>query len=176
MLRKGLLAVVTGAVLFSSSLTAGEFMDTEKFAATATEVIRESMKGEGADTQKMLQQLEQLIEMGIASSKAYAAATPEFNKMLTLVVDQAEAMQSMSLDQIEEEWHEFGYLSRNGIDAESIEHFGPAISLMDSIVHPATSVIAIRTYQQDKDDEYLEQVKAELSEVLEHLKHINARH
>jgi len=163
------------ATLLSLSLSA-EVMDVEKYSIIATEIIRESMKMEGADTQKMLQQSETLIQMGIASSRAYAAVNPEYTKLLTLTADNAEGMKAMSLDQVEEEWHEFAFLARHGIDAEEIEHFGAAISLMDTIVHPATSVIAIRAYQAEKDEEHLEQVKAELSEVLEHIKHVNEAH
>lgn len=168
-----ILKAVLAVTVLSSPLAAAEVMDVGHYGTVATEVIRESMKGSGADTDKMVRQCEELIQMGIASSRAYAAENPQYEKLLTLTADNANGMKAMSLEQIEEEWHEFGLLLRHGIDAESIEHFGAAISLMDTIVHPATSIIAIHAYQQERDEEYLEQVKAELSEVLEHIKHIN---
>ncbi len=172
MFKKITTVLFTVAALFSSSLYA-EVLDIAEFKRIATEVIQESMKGEAADTARMIQQNEALIEMGIEASRSYAAANPQYAKLLTLAADNADAMQKMSLEQVEEEWHEFGFLASHGIDAESIEHFGAAISLMDSIVHPATAIIAIRAYQTEKDEEHLEQVKAELSEALEHLKHVH---
>ncbi len=149
-----------------------EMMDLAHYRAEATTVIRESMKGDGADVTAMLQRLEQLMRLGVDSCRSYDTSNPVHAKLLQLTADSAEAMKAMSLEQIEEEWHEFGFLARNGIDAEAIEHFGPVISLMDSVVHPATAIIALQKHQQTPDVEYLEQVKAELSEVLEHLKYI----
>ncbi len=172
MFKKIASTLLVVSALFSSAAFA-EVMDTAKFKGIATDIIKESMKGESANIDAMIQKNETLIQMGIKGSRAYAASNPEFAKLLTLTADNADAMKAMSLDQIEEEWHEFGFLSSHGIDAEAIEHFGAAISLMDSIVHPATAIIALRTYKQEPDEELLEQVKAELSEVLEHLKHIH---
>ena len=169
--QKYLAGISLIASLFTTPLFA-EVMDVEKYKMIATEVIRESMKGASANTEKMISQNEQLIEMGIAGSRTFAASNAKHSKLLTLTADNAAAMKAMSLDEIEEQWHEFGYLAKHGIDAESIEHFGPAISLMDTIVHPATAIIAIHSYQKESDSEYLDQVKAELSEVLEHIKHI----
>lgn len=164
-----MLLAVTG---FFVTAVSAEVMDTETYKRIATEVIQESMKGERANTEKMISQNEQLVKMGIESSRAYAAENSEHAKLLTLTADNADVMKAMSLEEVEEQWHEFGFLASHGIDAESIEHFGPVISLMDSIVHPATAIIAVREYRKERDEEYLEQVKAELSEVLEHLKHI----
>ena len=83
MIKKTVITLTLGVTLFSSALFA-EVMDTEQYATIATEVIRESMKGSGANTDKMVQQSEQLIQMGVASSRGYAASNPDYAKLLTL--------------------------------------------------------------------------------------------
>lgn len=172
MFWKNSLALFTLVALFSSSVTA-EVIDVKAYKRIAVEVIQESMKGEEADANEMIRKNNQLIDMGVQSIRSYHSSNPEYTKLLTMTVDSVSAMRAMSLEEIEEQWHELGFLEKHGINARSIEHFGEVISLMDCIVHPVTANIAIRAYQQSRDHEYLEQVKAELSEVLEHLKHIH---
>ena len=43
----------------------------------------------------------------------------------------------------------------------------------DAVVYPATAIICLKEYRNTKNDELLEQVKAELVEVREHMKHLN---
>jgi|TARA_B110000091_G_scaffold46064_1_gene50411 hypothetical protein len=172
MLKKLSTAVVLSSSLLSS-VVAAEVMDTVKFTAIAKQVIQESFKLEGADVDGMLANSKVLVAMGVAASRAYATNHTEHAELLTLTADAAGDMVKMDLDEIEEAWHEFGYLNGHGINAEEIEHFGVAISLMDTIVHPATVIIALNEYKQDPDSDYMDQVRDELSEVLEHLKHVD---
>jgi hypothetical protein len=43
----------------------------------------------------------------------------------------------------------------------------------DSIVHPATAIICLQEYKKSNNEELLEQMKAELAEVAEHMKHLD---
>lgn len=45
-------------------------------------------------------------------------------------------------------------------------------SLMDTIVHPATAIIALRDYKKSKDKALLQQVHDELEEVVHHVERI----
>lgn len=158
-------------VLFSFS--AAQAMDLATFEKIANATIKEALSGSIGDIDKLIEDQKKLVKIGVEGCKEYAKKDPEHAKLMNLVTDNAEAMMAMSLDDIEEAWHEAEFLTENGIDVDSIEHFSPALSHMDTVVHPATTYIALKEYKKTGDKDLLEQVKDELSEVLEHTSHLH---
>lgn len=147
-------------------------MDISGFKKIANATIKEALSGSIADIDKLIADQEKLVAIGVEGCKEYAKKDPKYAKLMKIVVSNADKMMAMGLDEIEEAWHEGGVLADNGIDFEAIDHFGAALSHMDAVVHPATTYIALKEYKKTQDGELLEQVKDELSEVLEHLGHI----
>ncbi|MCI0505225.1 MAG: hypothetical protein L0Z73_03870 [Gammaproteobacteria bacterium] len=76
-------------------------------------------------------------------------------------------MKQLSLSEIEEKWHHGGELKKNGYEVKD-DHFGQVGNLIDAVIHPPTTYIALTKYKTDGNKEHLEQVVAELSEVLVH--------
>ncbi len=147
--------------------------DVPQFTKLVNETVQATMQG-NVNADDLISKQKQLIAMGVAGCKARAASNPEDSDVMNAVVENAETMQSLSLEAIEEAWHDFGYLKSKGIDPESrYEHFAVVISLMDTVIHPATAVIALNEYKKDGNSDHLDQVADELSEVLEHIKHVN---
>ena len=56
---------------------------------------------------------------------------------------------------------------------DSFDHYGAVIGAKDAIIHPLTALVALKAYQADGDAEHLEQVQAELEEILGQLKFVN---
>ena len=52
------------------------------------------------------------------------------------------------------------------------DHFAEVMCHYDTVVHPATAIIALKEYKKTNNEEYVEQVKDELAEVVQHLKHL----
>jgi len=61
---------------------------------------------------------------------------------------------------------------KNGVKINEIDHMGEVNSLADTVIHAATSYLALVEYKKQPNKDHLDQVKDELSEVLEHIKHI----
>lgn len=147
-------------------------MDVSGYKKIANATIKEVLSGSVKDIDKLIADQKKLVAIGVAGCKEYAKTDPKNAKLMKLVISNADKMMAMGLDEIEEAWHEGGVLAENGIDFEAIDHFSPALSHMDTVVHPATSYIALMEYKKSNDADLLEQVKDELSEVLEHVGHI----
>lgn len=149
-------------------------LDVKGYSKLAKEIVKEALSGSVSDVDALIAKQEELIKMGVAGCNDHASANPKDAKLLNLVTANADKMKAMSLEEIEDQWHDGGYLTSNGVDVESYDHFGAAYSLMDTVVHPATGIIALKMYKTSKDPELLTQVKEELSEVLEHIKHVGS--
>ena len=63
-------------------------------------------------------------------------------------------------------------MKANGIDISTYDHFSDVMCFCEAVVHPATAIICLKEYKKTKNEELLEQMKAELAEVREHLKHL----
>ncbi len=160
------------ALTLSSLATPTWAIDKDNFEKLANSSIQQVLSGKDIDADAMIKDQKELIKIAIAGCKTYIEKHPEDSKLLQLVMDNAATMQSLSLEEIEEQWHEYGVLTSKGFDTDAFEQFSPAISLMDSIVHPATAVIVLNNYKKDGDSDALLQIKDELAEVLEHLHYI----
>lgn len=155
-----------------SAATGTQALEVDTYQA----LIAETISGLGAETVdvahlKALQ--EQLIALGVAGARDYAAASPADAPLMTFVVDRSSDMTAMSLADIEQAWHDGAALAEIGISMDELDHFGPQIGHMDAIIHPATALIALREYEATGDRVHLAQVKDELAEVVEHLAHLN---
>lgn len=148
-------------------------MDVRSFEQLANNTIRQMDSGVVGDIDELIAIQEQLMIIGMEGGVQFLQENPRGGTPLVHVIENAESMKKLTLDQIEELWHGGGYLKSKGIDPEKIDHFGPMMSLMDSVIHPATSYLLIKEYKRTGNRELLSRVKAELYEVLEHVKHIH---
>ncbi len=165
---KLLVASVLSIMLVSGASAA----DMASFKKMTKNTIRQAISGSISDIDKLIATQVKMLDIGVQGCKEYAQKSPKDAKIMNLVVQNAEKMKAMTLDEIEDAWHEGGVLKKNGIDFDKIDHMGAALSHMDTVVHPATTYIALKEYKKTKDEDLLDQVKDELSEVLEHLDHI----
>jgi len=101
-----------------------------------------------------------------------AGTSAEEIKVMQLVIDNAPSMGSMSLADIEAQWHEGAFTKANGVDISGFDHFSEVLSHYDTIVHPATAIICLKQYKVFGDEALLEQVQDELTEVNEHIGHL----
>lgn len=146
-------------------------METDRFRSIVADTITQVESGT-VDADALIELQEQLVAIGVDGAREYAAASPENAQLMTFVADSATDMVAMDLNSIEAAWHDGEALEEIGVSIDDLDHFGAAISHMDAVVHPATAIIALREYKASGDKGYLLQVKDELSEVVEHLSHL----
>lgn len=170
-MKSYLVRLLLSVFIISCIATAAEAMDKKAFKAMAKDTIRQTLSGNIGDIDKLIATQNKLFAIGVQACKDHAKASPKDAKLMNLVVKNAEKMKAMNLEEIEEAWHEGGVLEENGIDFDDIDQFSAAGSYMDTVVHPATTYIALKEYKKTGDEELLEQVKDELSELLKHLEH-----
>ncbi|MEJ6123428.1 hypothetical protein MT390_16400 [Vibrio sp. 2-Bac 85] len=137
-----------------------------------TESIIQSVVSGDVDVPTMIADNKKLIAIGVELSKAYQEKYPQSQKMMQAIIDNADSMQTLSLESIEEQWHDNGiftegkYKTDFDIDDEDVEDFH---NPKGAVVHPATAIIAIQMWEKDKNEEHLTLIKEELQEVLHHL-------
>lgn len=161
--------LVAGILLFSMQNAMA--FDKDGFIKITKATIQTVMSGKVADVDKLIADQEKAIAIAVVGCNEYAQQAPEHAKLMKLVVDNADKMKAMTLEEIEPAWHEGEFLKKQGINIDDIDHFSAALSHMDSVLHPATAIIALREYKKSQDPDFLSQVKDELSEVLEHITH-----
>ena len=160
-----------GLCLFLAAFNASA-LDVQSFNKIANDTIKQMNSGVVGDIDTLIAMQEQLMILGMEGGIDYLQEGPKDARALILVIENAEEMKKLSLDEIEDLWHAGSYLRSKGIDPENIDHFGPTMSLMDSVIHPATSYLLIKEYKKTGDADLLARVKGELFEVLEHIKHV----
>lgn len=173
MKRKLFWSLLVAATLTFASLSPAIAMDTATFKKIANNTIQTVLSGSVSDVDALIADQEKLIAIAIKGCKEYAKKAPKHAKFMKLVIDNADKMTQMTLDEIEPAWHDGEFVNESGIDFDAIDHFSPALSHMDAVLHPATAIIALRDYKSSGDADLLVQVKDELAEVLKHLEHIN---
>lgn len=155
----GMSIPVSGALAF----------DTYSYRKIAREVIKVVHRGTATNIDALIEKNEELIAIGIEGCNEYAQDNPEYAEVMKKVVDNADAMKAMTLEDIEPAWHEGGWLKANGFDINALGHDHPVRTYLDSVLHPATAIIALEDYKQYKYPGLLIQVKKELAEVMHHL-------
>lgn len=164
-------ATVVACILFATS-SIGNAMDTSTYTRLANETIRITGSGVVPNISSLIAAQKQLVALGVEGSLLYIKQHPEHAAILQAVVDNAETMMKMSLDEIEDQWHQGKFMRSKGFDLDKLDHFGELFSLMDAIIHPATSYIALQQYRSTGDSSLLARASAELIEVVEHVAHI----
>lgn len=150
-------------------------MDAVLFTKLANQTIEEVRGGFVTDINRLIAMQKQMLELGVEGGKRYIQRHPEHRDVLSTVIDNADSMLMMSLEQIEEQWHQGKFMRSQGFDLDKLDHFGELFSLMDAMIHPATSYIALKEYKRTRNANFLSRASAELVEVVEHVEHIGAQ-
>ena len=168
-----LVVLVVGWVTNVFAESTHEF-DVKSFQKIAKKTIGRVISG-NIDADKMLADMEKLVEIGVAGCKEHMGkpeTPPDEVKLMKITIENAAKMKSLTLAEIEPQWHEGGFAKSNGIDISKYKHFDKVMCYYDGVVHPATAVICLKEYKKTKDEDLLDQIKDELAEVVEHMKHL----
>lgn len=164
----GIFSVCLANVMFSSISISGELSEYKRIAQ---HTIEQAQKGKIANVDELIEQQAKLVQLGVEACNNYGNKHPKAKRILDLVTSNADMMKQLSLSEIEEKWHHGGELKKNGYSVKE-DHFGAVGNLIDAVIHPATTYIALTHYKRDKNPQHLDQVVAELSEVLVHIQHL----
>jgi len=165
-------SLLVGAMALSFQANSVKAMDVDNFIKMANHTIQEANGGFISNINKLIGMQEELVKLGIEGSNEYIKKHPEHADILGEVVANADNMMRMSLEEIEDQWHMGKHMRAKGYDLDKLDHFGPLFSLMDSIIHPATSYLALKEYKRTRNTDFLARASGELIEVVEHVKHI----
>lgn len=155
----------------------GFSFDKAKFESLAVKTIQMAIKGEVTDIDAAIADQLEMLAIGITGCKELEpTAAGEEKKLMQLIINEADGIKQLDLDAIEEQWHEGKKQKEAGVHLNENQHMGKANSLADTVIHPATTYIALKKYKSttsaEEKKELLKRVVDELKEVLEHIKHI----
>ena len=163
------MVIMSFATTFVSPIgIAGELSEYKRLAQ---HTIDQAQKGNITNIDELIIQQEKLVQLGVDACNDYSNKHPKAKRILELVTSNAGTMKQLTLSEIEEKWHHGGELKKHGYTVKE-DHFGAVGNLIDAVIHPATTYIALNKYKRDQNPEYLQQVVAELSEVLVHIQHL----
>ncbi len=168
-----LILVVLIAGMFTNAIAEEKF-DKKLYDKIAKKTIGMVISG-NIDADKMIADMGKLIDFAVQGCKEYmkkGGTPPKEAKIMKIVVENAKKVSSLTMDEIEEQWHDGGVLKANGIDIDKFDRFSEVISLYAAVVHPATAAICFNEYKKTKKEDLLDTVKDELEEIREHLKYI----
>jgi hypothetical protein len=115
-----------------------------------------------------------MINMAAGFAAQYKAKYPNGGKLMDLMIAKKDTLSAMTLEAIDAEFEAQAINKTHGValgidvTAEENEHFGNAL---DCFVHPATSAICAKLWEQDHKQERLTRIQSELQEVIEHCRH-----
>jgi hypothetical protein len=138
----------------------------------------ETTKAEAAaktlsDSKATLARLDEMIKIGVAGAKEYSDRQPKFAKLMAAVVGDVEAMKGFTDAEIEAKWGEQGTGGDAvGIPLKSLGQFDDTRAAMELIVSPAHAYIFVKKWETAQKSRWLDQAKDELTELGEHLKHV----
>lgn len=141
-------------------------LDTEAFLKIARDTLKSVKKAKVKDVDSLIEKQKELIRLGIEGCLEFAEKSPNDAKMMQFIVLNSLKMQTLSLEEIEKEWLEGGYLKSHGIDVDKYAQTDIQINYIDSIVNPATAIIALTEYKKSQDPQLLHQVHETLTEVV----------
>ena len=161
-----------GGLLFASLSLDCYAADLSEYKRLAQKTIEQAQNGKVVDVDTLIETQAKLVQLGVDACNDYARKHPKAKRVLELVTSNAHMMKQLSLSEIEEKWHHGGELKKNGYEVKE-DHFGAVGNLIDAVIHPATTYIALTNYRSDRNPAHLDQVVAELSEVLVHLQYLD---
>lgn len=157
------------SLLFTLESLADEW---NNFRSIANSTIATVRNGAIKDIEKLLKMQQQLIQLGIEACLDYAKIHPEDTAIMEVVIQNADVMKTLTLQQIENQWHSKQALLDKGINPKKLDHNSLTGNLIDTVIHPATAYIALDKFKKTGDKKLLERVDQELSELLFHLDQI----
>ena len=141
-------------------------MDVDSYIDIAKQAASTVKKGKSKDIDKLIAQQEELIRLAVEGALKYAEENPARRKMMHLLVLNSERMKHLTLDAMEQAWHNGDYLRRNGIEIGNLAHTDAAMNYYHAVIHPAAVFIALTEYKNSKDQELLRKAEDELNEVV----------
>lgn len=127
------------------------------------------------DVKKMMANMDVMLEQGVEGAEVHMKAgdTPALEiKMMKMLIDNAERMKSLSVNEIDEQWHEGAVFKAEGIEITKMDPLGEAMRHMELIVYPAEAMACLKQYEKTNDEGLLNDMKQRLMEARDHLKHM----
>ena len=166
------LGSIASSLLLVSITYATSAADLDEYRRLAQDTIQQAQTAKVHDIDQLIAQQAKLVQIGVDACNEYASKYPQSKQILSLITTNANSMKQLTLSEIEEKWHKGGELKKHGYIVKD-DHFGQVGNLIDAVIHPATTYIALNQYKTDGNKVHLEQVVAELSEVLVHLEYLD---
>ena len=178
-MKTKLIAILVALATFAVPSTRAANLDDDaaQFIKLANGIIAQCVLGKidvasvQADTTKM-------INMAAGFAAQYKAKYPNGAKLMDLMIAKKDALSTMTLEAIDAEFEAQAINKAHGValgidvTAEDNEHFG---NPLDCFVHPATTAICAKLWEQDHKQEHLTRMQGELQEVVEHCRHTVAK-
>ncbi|NNE85752.1 MAG: hypothetical protein HKN28_17450 [Alphaproteobacteria bacterium] len=164
----------------TSTSNANQFDDAMRAYTAAGQRIIDMVNSDQVDVAAVEKEVIATVAAGVTLANAYSAKFPQGKAVLDKVITTAAktdasgnvmgvgAMAGMSFAEIEGDWHDTEYFTKNdhGLDLqeEDNEHFTDP---MHTIIHPVMVLVAAKDYSKDKNPEHLKAMKAEMQEGME---------
>lgn len=148
--------------------------DVEGYRARAELTLAEINTKRLPDSTATLARLDQMIAVGAAGIREYAAKHPKYARLMEAANVDVPAMKNMTDVQLEEKWGEDGTGGDAvGIPLKTLGEASVQRAYLELVVGPAHQYILIKKWESAKRPKWLEQARDEAVELLKHLETIS---
>ena len=152
----------------------GEHFNKKLYDKLSKKNIGRIMSG-NIDVDAMMADMEELLDQGVEGAEAHMkdSHTPAAEaNMMKILIENHEKMTSMSLNDLETQWHQGAALKAKGLDISKLDPLGETMRHLELLVCPAEAIVCIKQYKKTKDEELMAKVEESLVEARDHLKHL----
>ena len=149
------------ALFMTALVVPAQALETEKYLETSDAIIKTAKRGKVKDVDRLIGLERELIRLGVEACLEYAEKNPTDLKLMQLIVLNSQRMQNLTLEAIQKEWIEGAYPAAHGVTTESLDAKDPAQRMLNSVVRPATSIVALKDFKKSKNTELLQRVQQE---------------
>lgn len=165
--------LLLAAVLAGVGAAQASAFDLAGYRARLDATLAEVKGKPPADAGAWLARLDEMIAIGKAGAQEYAARAPQFAKLMTLAIDDATAMRTLTDGEIEDKWGESGSAGDAvGIPLKTLGQFDETRAHLELIVGPSHTYIYLKKWQATHKRAQLDKAADELGELSEHLNQV----
>ncbi len=153
-----------------ASVGAAEAMSASSYTAykqLAESGIQKLSAPAFSDVEGLRSLTNQVIEVGVRGAREYAEQSPGSAKLMNLLVANVDNMRKMTIPEIEEAWHDGGFIEANGINYDFSASDTPDVNHVEAVVHAVTILLLLEEYEKSQDKDMLEQARDEFAEVIQ---------
>jgi len=168
-----ILVMVIGCSFNSMAFALDSYNYTKVAEQIISEIEHEKVRSD-AEADAIIIQLRKLVKIGMDGMRVYNPKNESDKVVKEMTLNEGDEWATKEHSYLDSNWHNGKALVKGGVKYNDMDHFSSPINQLDSILHPATSIVIMEKYKRTKKMHQQQAVIDQLSEALQHVESIKA--